>query len=66
MDDKQILELYSERSEAAISETADKYGKYCYYIAYNILYDNQDREECVNDTYLKASAQKSYWQLLSQ
>ena len=54
MDDKQILELYSERSEAAISETADKYGKYCYYIAYNILYDNQDSEECVNDTYLKA------------
>ena len=54
MDDKQILELYNERSETAISETADKYGKYCYYIAYNILYNTQDSEECVNDTYLKA------------
>ena len=54
MDDKQILELYSERSETAISETADKYGKYCHYIAYNILYNIQDSEECVNDTYLKA------------
>ena len=54
MDDKQILELYNERSETAISETADKYGKYCHYIAYNILYNIQDSEECVNDTYLKA------------
>ena len=29
MDDKQILDLYWERSEAAISETSKKYGKYC-------------------------------------
>ena len=43
MDDKQILELYNERSEAAISETAEKYGKYCHYIAYNILYNIQDK-----------------------
>lgn len=34
MDDRQIIELYNERSEAAISETADKYGKYCHYVAY--------------------------------
>ena len=54
MDDKQILELYQKRSETAISETADKYGKYCYYIAYRILYDELDSEECVNDTYLRA------------
>ncbi len=54
MDDKQILELYNERSEAAISETAKKYGKYCHYIAYNILYNLQDSEKCVNDTYLRA------------
>ena len=40
MDDKQIIELYNARKEAAISETADKYGKYCHYIAYNILYMN--------------------------
>ena len=53
MDDRQIIELYNERSETAISETADKYGKYCYYIAYHILYNEQDSEECVNDTYLK-------------
>ncbi len=53
MDDKQIIELYNERSETAISETANKYGRYCYHIAYNILYNAQDSEECVNDTYLK-------------
>ena len=53
MDDRQIIELYNERSEAAISATADKYGKYCYSVAYHILYNEQDSEECVNDTYLR-------------
>ena len=51
MDDKQILDLYWERSEAAISETSKKYGKYCRYIAFNILHNDEDSEECVNDTY---------------
>ena len=54
MDDKQILDLYWERSEAAISETSKKYGKYCRYIASNILHNDEDSEECVNDTYLNA------------
>ena len=54
MDDRQIIQLYSERSEAAISETANKYGKYCYYIAYHILLSNEDSEECVSDTYMRA------------
>ncbi len=54
MDDRQIIKLYNERSEAAISETADKYGTYCLHIARNILYNEQDSEECVNDTYLRA------------
>lgn len=54
MEDKQIVDLYWARAENAISETADKYGKYCHYIAYNILHNNEDSEECVNDTYLAA------------
>ena len=54
MEDKNIIELYFERSEAAIAETATKYGKLCHTIAYNILYNEEDTEECVNDTYLKA------------
>jgi len=54
MDDKQIVALYWERSETAIAETERKYGRYCHYIACNILYSDQDAEECVNDTYQKA------------
>lgn len=47
MEDNQIVELYWARSEKAISETADKYGRYCFSIAYNILHSNEDSEECV-------------------
>ncbi len=54
VEDKKIVELYWERSEAAISETQKRYGRYCHYIAYNILYSHEDAEECVNDTYIKA------------
>ena len=54
MDDKWIVDLYWERSETAISETAKKYGRYCHYIAFNVLHNDEDSEECVNDTYLNA------------
>lgn len=54
MEDSRIVELYWERSERAISETSDKYGKYCYAIAYHILADAGDADESVNDTYLGA------------
>ena len=54
MEDERIVSLYWERSEQAISETSTKYGNYCYSIAYNILYSDQDAEESVNDTYMDA------------
>ena len=54
MDDAQILALYYERDEAAIAETARKYGAYCHRIALNILSLDADAEECVNDTWLQA------------
>ncbi len=54
MEDSKIIELYWARSEDAISETDKKYGKYCHYIAFNILNSEQDAEECVNDTFLRA------------
>lgn len=54
MDEKQIIELYWARSEKAIAETDKKYGKLCYQIAFHILANAEDSEECVNDTYLKA------------
>lgn len=53
MDDKQIVDLYWARSETAIEETEKKYGRYCHYIAYQILYNDEDAKEIVNDTYLK-------------
>ena len=54
MDDHRIVELYWERSEQAIKETASKYADYCYATAYNILGNREDSEESVNDTYLDA------------
>ncbi len=54
MDDSEIIELYWSRTECAISETAVKYGGFCYSIAYNILANNEDAEESVNDTYMTA------------
>lgn len=53
MEDEQIIALYWNRLETAIEETSHKYGRYCYYIAYNILKNKEDCEECVSDTYLK-------------
>lgn len=51
MDDLKIIELYFERDEQAIRETDAKYGKLCRSIAYNILNNHEDSEECANDTY---------------
>ena len=50
--DDEIIELYWSRNEKAIEETDSKYGKYLFTIAYNIVHDKLDCEECVNDTYL--------------
>lgn len=51
IEDRDIIELYFKREEQAIKETAARYGKLCYRIAYNILNNTEDAEECVNDTY---------------
>ncbi len=52
MDDSRIIELYFERDEQAIRETDAKYGKLCHSIAYRILNNREDSEECVNDAYV--------------
>ena len=52
MNDLGIIELYFARDELAIKETDAKYGRLCHSIAYNILNNYEDSEECVNDTYL--------------
>lgn len=52
LSDEEIIELYFQRSESAIDETDKKYGELVFRIAYNILNDKSDSEECQNDTYL--------------
>ncbi len=52
MEDREIVALYMDRREDAIRQTQRKYHKYLLKVAYNVLADRQDSEECVNDTYL--------------
>lgn len=54
MEDSQIIDLYFARSEQAIQETDNKYGRFCYHISYNILANREDAEECISDTYMTA------------
>ena len=54
MDDKTILDLYFARNEMAIKHTDDTYGRRLFHLADNIVKNDQDAEESVSDTYLKA------------
>lgn len=54
MEDVEIIELYWQRNERAIAETAKKHEAFCHSIAKNILSVDEDAEECVNDTYHQA------------
>ena len=54
MNDREIISLFFQRSEEAITELSRKYGDLCFQIASNILNDPQDAEECVNDAWLGA------------
>lgn len=54
MEDHAIIELYWQRQETAIQETAQKYGAFLAGLAWNVLRSHSDAEECVNDTYLRA------------
>ncbi len=54
MQDEQIIDLYFDRDENAISQTKLVYGHYCFAIAENILGNREDAEETVSDTLLQA------------
>lgn len=54
MEDAEIVDLYWARNEDAIAETRTKYGAYLQKVAYNILSDLEDSQECVSDTLLAA------------
>ena len=58
MDDKEIIRLFFDRDQRAITALSEKYGAYCRTIALNILGSIEDSEECVNDAFLKA------WELI--
>ena len=51
MDDSQIIALYLQRDERAVSETDKKYNGYCMQIARNILRSEQDAAEVVNEAF---------------
>lgn len=54
LEDAEIVALYWQRDEKAIEETDVKYQKYLFSVAYNVLHDRLDCEECLNDTYVGA------------
>lgn len=54
MEDKEIIALFNDRSETAISALSQKYGGLCITICKNILRNFQDAEECLNEALLKA------------
>ena len=58
MTDEQIIDLFWSRKEEAIACTDHMYGGRLLNVAGRILENQEDSEECVSDTYLKA------WQVI--
>ena len=58
MKDNEIISLFEVRDEHAIEALSDKYHPYCYKIAWNLLTNKEDSEECLNDTWF------SVWSLI--
>lgn len=54
MEDEEIINLYLNRDESALKQTAEKYGARLRNLSNNILEDITTAEECENDTYMKA------------
>ena len=54
MDDSEIVALFFARNETAIEESRKKYGRYCRYIALQILGNDEDAAEIESDAMLKA------------
>lgn len=53
MNDKDLISLLSSRSPQALEQTQAEYGTYLYRIAFSVLKNPEDAEECVNDSLLK-------------
>ena len=54
INDLELIRLYRNGTDSAITESERRYGAYCLKIALNVLGDAEDARECVNDVWLKA------------
>jgi len=54
MDDQAIVQKIWDRDEDGVADAKKRYEDYCIYIAFNVLHDRQDSEECFNDALLAA------------
>ena len=54
MDDSKIIELFFARNQEAIQQTDKIYGRRLFLLADRIVQNEQDAEESVSDTYMKA------------
>lgn len=52
-EDETILRLLLARDEQAVVLAERRYGRLCRSVAYRILGDMQDADECVNDAMMK-------------
>ena len=53
MTEDNLLQLFQARDERALKVAEQQYGKLCRTMAYRILGDRQDAEECANDVLMK-------------
>ena len=49
MTDQLLIDLYFARDKRAVAETKEKYGAWCAAIAWRLLRDSRDVEECLSD-----------------
>ena len=54
MEDSKIIDLLFSRNEQGIRQMDDTYGRRLFILAENIVRNDQDAEEAVSDTYMKA------------
>lgn len=54
LSDGEIITLFFERNEKALSAVSRKYESYCSAVVRSIIKNPQDAEECLNDAWLKA------------
>ena len=53
LSDKEMIMLFDRRDEAALTELERKYGARLRKVAFDVLKNEADAEECVNDAFLK-------------